>query len=1337
MTPRTRADDRSELSADRGGAPIIGIVLLFGMVLAGAVLVFVAAGPLFDALEGQSERERAITYMGQTDQALATATISDGSQSLEVPPDAEMSAAEDGTLEVYWYNASAGHDPWDGPSSGSVALGTLEYELDDRTIAHQGGGIWERTGSQTSVEKPPQIGFESDGSLQLNFVQINSEASEDSLSSVQNNPERGMKAASDLTEIAGQPASNDFAIRVESEYAAGWEQHFEREANDADIDINVSRDGNEVIVEIPGFGDVPPGPHFLIEEDYGLTSPSEERSIVNNQIEQGDEFAINTSLTNYGDESSEVNATVSIWNDSTRIDSRPIRSEDQYATGETVQTAESDDWNRSLSFNTSALDLTPGHEYEYNIETDPGRDELDERGTFRVVDQVPVFAIEDVELDDPVKPRNPLEVEADIKNRGGHDEQLVRLEETDGSIVDIGELELNSSESKSVTFEWSSVDVPTPGNKTTVTVKTETNSTTETVEIDPLLELTDLEIAQKDAVEQEVSDSRTALLFDGDGDRVDSGVTSEALKLDESNGKGASEQQGNGQGAPEELTFSAWVKPTDDQTEDQVIWYGHNNQDNDGDNRWELVYNPDGEGSFGWRNYGSDSVHLNADVAAETGEWNFVTWTYDQKNETQKLYLNGQKAGEADNNDYSLTGGDQTMQLGSSADGSSSDFEGKMSGVALWNKALNENQIESVADERSGSGTIPGRQVLVWDMDEGSGDTLGDESKENNDGAIHGAEWVTGTKQPYLKYDVTVNATLESVGGDVEQEIALESGDQESDTTRDVDVTESSPETVSLSYETGENPTTHPVIVSTADDEMEEVVVIEREGPICEAISYDGSGTSADPYQIRTVDQLQCIDEHDLTADYELVDDIYAQGTEHWNGGAGFDPIGDQNHGGDEFSGDFNGNGNAIEGLYIDRPDEDFVGLFGINTYFDDSGPGVGEGSRIHDVRLKDVSVHGQQVTGGLIGAAGGVIENVRVSGTVTAEYQEVGGIVGSSHNADLDNRLVSEATVRGGVPAAASADVPHPWGADNMGIGGIVGSTGFNTEVSTAYSLADVEGPFAVGGIVGWTSDYASKNEQMYWAEGTIESTASQSEISSYLQSIGRQAHTSDNTGGAIFGRGDDDNDRFDASVYYNVDHHASPFGEHTQEGLHVNERATDEMQGLDVTEVGKLSELHYEEDGGDWVAIPDDYPRFAWELAAEGQFDVAINDVENATVGEAATVDVTVTSRYADSEESDVTQMITLMDTDGTPVDTQLVTLPSSLGESAETDISLTWQTSFGDDGVGEVTVHSEDQEDSSPIDIDDIDYNWLGGSDSARDDGLRADSDIDIEVDAVEIG
>lgn len=125
--------------------------------------------------------------------------------------------------------------------------------------------------------------------------------------------------------------------------------------------------------------------------------------------------------------------------------------------------------------------------------------------------------------------------------------------------------------------------------------------------------------------------------------------------------------------------------------------------------------------------------------------------------------------------------------------------------------------------------------------------------------------------------------------------------------------------------------------------------------PVC---AMTGSGTEGDPYVIYNITDLQDMD-LDVTAYYVLNNSIDASNTRTWNGGAGFDPVGTL---ASKFSGNFNGNGHTISGLHIDRPGEDYVGLFG---YVDGS---IGSNAVISNVTLLHANITGDQWVGVLIG---------------------------------------------------------------------------------------------------------------------------------------------------------------------------------------------------------------------------------------------------------------------------------------------------------------------------------------------------------------------------------
>lgn len=145
-----------------------------------------------------------------------------------------------------------------------------------------------------------------------------------------------------------------------------------------------------------------------------------------------------------------------------------------------------------------------------------------------------------------------------------------------------------------------------------------------------------------------------------------------------------------------------------------------------------------------------------------------------------------------------------------------------------------------------------------------------------------------------------------------------------------------------------------------------------------------GSGTQADPYKIYNVTDLQNI-ENDLTAYYELANDIDASATVGWYARAGFVPIGNAAY----FTGHFDGKGFTIDQLFINRPATSNVGLFGITR-------AIG----IKNVKLTSCDITGKNYVGALVGElygyAGSIvtIEGCSSSGSVSGE-SFIGGLFG------------------------------------------------------------------------------------------------------------------------------------------------------------------------------------------------------------------------------------------------------------------------------------------------------------------------------------------------------
>jgi len=163
------------------------------------------------------------------------------------------------------------------------------------------------------------------------------------------------------------------------------------------------------------------------------------------------------------------------------------------------------------------------------------------------------------------------------------------------------------------------------------------------------------------------------------------------------------------------------------------------------------------------------------------------------------------------------------------------------------------------------------------------------------------------------------------------------------------------------------------------------------------------------------------------------------------NGGKGWQPIGSFNASYDPvdpFTGTFDGQGYEIRDLFIDRPDEDGVGLFGAVV-----------GAVIENVGMVDADVTGSWGVGGLVGYNEyGTVSNSHATGSVDGDY-DVGGLVGYN-----EDGTVSDSYATGNVTGTYD-------------VGGLVGQNDEGS-VDNSYATGSVDGDYDVGGLVGYNED-------------------------------------------------------------------------------------------------------------------------------------------------------------------------------------------------------------------------------------------------------------------------
>jgi hypothetical protein len=210
--------------------------------------------------------------------------------------------------------------------------------------------------------------------------------------------------------------------------------------------------------------------------------------------------------------------------------------------------------------------------------------------------------------------------------------------------------------------------------------------------------------------------------------------------------------------------------------------------------------------------------------------------------------------------------------------------------------------------------------------------------------------------------------------------------------------------------------------------------------------------------EIRTWYDLDTVRDN-LAGNHTLMNDLDFTTPGYWelaspisNQGEGWEPIGfverifwDSPCGGGGsrtdwygLNGTFDGQGYEIRDLYIDRPTENDVGLFGV----------VDEGGVIKDISAVNVTVIGDHYIGGLVGRNRGTVGNSYSSGKVDG-YHGVGGLVGWNYLGTVSDSY-------------STGSVTGDWY-----VGGLVGINNGGT-VSNSYSTGNVTGDEDVGGLVG-----------------------------------------------------------------------------------------------------------------------------------------------------------------------------------------------------------------------------------------------------------------------------
>jgi len=203
-----------------------------------------------------------------------------------------------------------------------------------------------------------------------------------------------------------------------------------------------------------------------------------------------------------------------------------------------------------------------------------------------------------------------------------------------------------------------------------------------------------------------------------------------------------------------------------------------------------------------------------------------------------------------------------------------------------------------------------------------------------------------------------------------------------------------------------------------------------------------GSGTKEEPWLIETAEQLSSINGFlgiKNRKKYFMQTGDINLGTEPWNHGEGWLPIGDSSD--NSFYGSYDGQGYIVKNLYINRPDNNSQGLLGHTKR-----------ATIKNVAIRNAEITGNENVGSLIGKkVEGRVTNSSSTGLINGTGSNVGGLIGY---------LDLYTTIQGSSHTGSVTG-------DNR-VGGIVGFSDFSNIIENCYASGIVKGVKEVGGIAG-----------------------------------------------------------------------------------------------------------------------------------------------------------------------------------------------------------------------------------------------------------------------------
>lgn len=222
-----RESNKGILFSEEGISATVGFLLIVAIMMAMTATIYAVAYPiLWDTQErsyAQNVQQSFIVMSSNINRIISDKTPS---QSIEIQTmDASISSSGSSTMNITWTNSTGALDCWEEyPNCTTFNLLTIEHTKKGRTIAYEGGGVWEKyLGGGVAVLSNPSISTGTVTMIPVAVI-IGGTASAGGGGMVRITVDKTGEST-----IIEEDNVFDIQLNITSEHCKGWEHYFEIE----------------------------------------------------------------------------------------------------------------------------------------------------------------------------------------------------------------------------------------------------------------------------------------------------------------------------------------------------------------------------------------------------------------------------------------------------------------------------------------------------------------------------------------------------------------------------------------------------------------------------------------------------------------------------------------------------------------------------------------------------------------------------------------------------------------------------------------------------------------------------------------------------------------------------------------------------------------------------------------------------------------------------------------------------------------------------------------------------------------------------------------------------